>query len=550
MLALFLLWLLTGVSAFSLGTALHWLAGASSFPDRPFDRFLSRTLLGLFSLASLVLLLSLTGPVRVSASSLAILVGPIAVLLGGSLRNDARLSLPLRGEAVSLAAAAVATAAACSGIIMVHDTGLYHYPLMRWLQEFGTNAGMASFHHRFGFSSSWLALSALLDSGPLRGRGATALSGLLMALLVTHFAVVLHRVFVRTASAADYFAAGAYPFLFLFGMTQRFHVSPSPNFPAAAGVVVGCWLLLQPGGARPPARAAILLFAGAVFAVKVSTAPLIAVAALAVLTCRPDRWAIAVLPVGGLLAATIVAANVRSTGCPLYPASYLCSESPAAVGAAKADEIEYETRNWARYLGRMPSNAEVWAADWLPRWVGYYQHSIAAAVVAVSLFGCLLLRVWRWPLLVGLMGIAYVLWGAPDLRFGYGFAALLPGLVAMEAFAARAAIPLPRLTLALWTVLAAAILLSDMLYHEHAYRKWLGRPEARWSASRLLLPQPVPKPAAYTASSNGIRHWMPLVSDGCWAIDFPCTPYPLRPEVVLCDSERGLAGGLCRSGAH
>lgn len=545
MLLLLLYWFVLLASALTWGSVLFRLAGAASFPQRPFDRFLSRVWLGLLAVGSVLLVCSLFAPLGLVLGAWVMLCIPLLWCASARVRADLRVSAPVCAESAALAVSAIACAFAASGPVLLHDSGLYHYPMLRWLQELGTTPGMALFHHRFGFSSSWLALNAVLDQ-PVQGHGATALNGLLMALLVTHFAIVLCRIGRGAANSADYFAAGTWPFVFVVVLWQGFHVSASPNFPVAAGIVLCGWMLFQSGQG---ARVLALLAAGGLVAVKLTAMPLLAMAVLALPWNRPAARTAAMLLLSALPVLALLAANRVSSGCPLYPASYFCARDPSALEPERAAAVEYETRYWARYLDRLPPDAALFSMDWIPRWLSQPQNLIACIVLVAGVSGCLLLEGWTWELVAAIAGAAFVFWGAPDVRFGFGYLVTPMGLLASALFRKRGT---ARPRAVQWSspvlaCIAAVVLVADTQIHEYVRRRNFPDSGLAFGATRLVLPEPVKKPPSRRLS-NGTLEWnMPDLGDLCFGIDFPCTPYPLGPDIRYCKPERGLAGGLCRN---
>lgn len=69
-----------------------------------------------------------------------------------------------------------------------HDSGFYHFNVVRWANEHPVVPGLASLGSHLGLNSSSLLLSALLNTGPWAGRGHHVYSGLLLAMLaITSF---------------------------------------------------------------------------------------------------------------------------------------------------------------------------------------------------------------------------------------------------------------------------------------------------------------------------------------------------------------------------
>ena len=52
-----------------------------------------------------------------------------------------------------------------------YDHGLYHMQTVRWIHDFAIVPGLGNLHHRLAFNNASFLYAALLDSGPLAGRG-------------------------------------------------------------------------------------------------------------------------------------------------------------------------------------------------------------------------------------------------------------------------------------------------------------------------------------------------------------------------------------------
>jgi hypothetical protein len=490
-----------------------WIVGSTIAGREIEDRFVPSSVFGLFTLASVTLAVSVVFPLQPPAGIVSLLIPPILCLI---FRRPKELP-PVRWKL--LAAILAATAANVSGPVSHSDTGLYHYQLMRWISDFGAVQGLGLLHYRLGFSSSWLSASAALDFPPWAGRAATIWNGLLFALMIYHFLVILAR---KQRTSSDLVLLFGYPLLLCMTGVLRMQVSPSPNLPAAAGVLLTGWLLSA--GQRGPA----LLLAGTVFAVKASTAPALAVAAVL------GRRKAVPLAAAVVLAAPLIVANYTTTGCPLFPSTLLCTEGPATVGKAKAAEVAHETVMWARYGGPWPDKAEYASLDWLPGWLTQPFHLLLVLVVAFALRRSAL----DAPLVLGLAGCAYVFVTAPDFRFAFGYSALLLGWAGTgwkdQAGSRR------------WAPLVICLILLDAAAHEAGY--WLlGQgPTARPGWSRLVVPAPLTEgELSREVQVNDVRFRMPR-ADKCWSIEIPCTPYEPVPTLRLCKPEAGPRGGFCR----
>ncbi|MBL8021344.1 MAG: hypothetical protein JNM27_16860, partial [Leptospirales bacterium] len=57
-------------------------------------------------------------------------------------------------------------------LVTWYDTPLYHLNAVRWINEFAAIPGLANFHERLGFNSSFLLFGALTNVDPLAGKAA------------------------------------------------------------------------------------------------------------------------------------------------------------------------------------------------------------------------------------------------------------------------------------------------------------------------------------------------------------------------------------------
>ena len=545
MLALFVSWIVVSLASLVVGSFLFALCNCPNLLARPADRFLSRRYLGMIAIAGLLLAASLIGPVQTTAGILVLIVLPAACLLAPSVRRDFLSSLPPRDELIALVLIAAAAAAGVSGLVTHHDTGLYHYPMIRWLREYGSVPGLGLFYRRFAFSSSWFAFSAVFEAGILQGRGVSVLNGLLMTMVLFHLALALRRYIGGEAHRGDLLWIGGAPPLVVFSLLQSFHLSPSPNFAVAAGILHVCWLLAGQNSAA--SRGAALLAAAGAFAVKLTALPLLIAALLCRLLAQPRRGFPAAAAIAVLVAMPITLANLRTSGCPFYPSSLFCLAASTSTPPESARAEQVEILQWARYVGHYPAGAEYFSLGWIRNWLFHPVNAVATLLAVVGIAGVAWLRAAGISFWIGLGGAVFVFLTAPDLRFGIGYVVLLPGAF-IAAVLERHPWPLRsiRPRLGILALLVAACLCLDALVSQWLYLRRQGDHRPALSFNRLLLPAPLPVIPTITRRSNDIEYRVPAAGDSCWAAPLPCTPYLPDPAVRLCSPEKSLAGGFCR----
>lgn len=486
------------------------------------EPFCYAAVLGLLALPAPLLAISLWAPLAWWHFA------AVWVLIPGALWAWRRPVLP-RPAWWPLAMLLAANAWNSSGPAMLYDTGLYHYPLLQWLDELGTVPNQAMLHHRFGFSSAWLAAPAALDEGWLDGRTAAIFNGLLMALAMYHFASALGRWLRGQARPRDGYFVAAYLLCFLFGgVIQRFEVSLSPNWPVALAAVLA--------SVAPPAVAVLL--AGAAAGIKLSALPLVALWA-ARLFHQERRLGTTLL--AGVLLLPPIAANVVATGCPLYPSALACRDADARALAAP---VRMETSNWARWERVEMSDASLLRFDWVGGWMARRWNPYLLGLTVLSLAAALRRRQWDFGAWAALAGLLYVFVAAPDFRFALGYVAALCGFAL-----SRTGFDLQRKAISASTLafLGAVGLIADAWAHEEAYRRIFQLTEPTFSAARMLRPSRILHHGQQTQRirSGELEYFLPVEADQCWGVKPPCTPYPV-PKLRFCHPARGLQGGLCR----
>lgn len=518
MLSLLAAWLLLLPACVVTGAAVAAMAGWPSWMTRGCDRFFTAAFLGLLTCCSLALTAALFTPLYPW-----LLAAPYIFLAVKQVRLEVRTCLPEPRTIATLALFAVILAGLESIADPLYDAALYHNQLISWMSTYGLAPGLGLLHYRLGFSSSWLALTAVFDHGVFIHRMGRTVTGFAMLLLAVQTAWAFLRCFrfadTRSSGerARDWFLVGAMPVLLAISTREALGASPSPNFAAAAAIVMAAWLVLD-----GPATLAFLVACGAT-AVKLSAAP---AALMLVPRARPAVWLLAIA-----LGGPIFWANYRTTGCPAYPASF-CFDVPHSVGAPAAKHVALETLNFARNLDNY--QAPYANAGWIVYWAAQWDNQVVFLPAALGLLVILLTRTWNRAVALALAAMLYCLLTAPGPRFAFGAAAVLTGV---------AAVAVHRYPLFRAVVLGcSALLVGNCLLII-----WLRAPQTDPSTFWLL-----PTPAylhgeqGRLLNHHGLTFHVPPLGDRCGALPVPCTPYPPGDATHLCDSARGLSGGFCR----
>jgi hypothetical protein len=591
-------WLLLTVSAAMVGSTILSTVRCPGF--RHFgDQFIIATWLGLLTFATALLGVSIFLPLRPGISF--ILLGSMTALAASITRARDLLKFSRIGRTnfvfVGIGNLAAIAALSSTRLVQAYDTGLYHYQMVRWLSEYGTVPGLALIHFRFGFSSSWFALAAPFDFGPIQGRISGLFGGLAIFLALLHFALAISRIIQHRAERADWFLAGGYPLIFLVCFSWAFEVSLSPDLPIWILTLIIGWLMIVEG--RPEVSRGMnsewnhnsilpLILAFAAMSIKLSAAPLVVVAGLFFLLNSVGKLKAAFVPgaIASLLVVPLFAANIASSGCPLFPGTLMCSDLPWSVGKASAQVSATGILNWARWGGeQIPPGATEWS--WIPGWFSQRDKLMLLSLCFACLVGFLIFRGWRkgrpflWVLSLSLAGMAFVFINAPNPRFGAGYLALCPALFAAVAgpdletwakgrfsnwFEPSHSISLAPILLGIGALLALQAGLNDLKVMRKIKEFGKSQMESEsHSWHRLLLPPALPKipgdimvienrrldriESVQLASerSNGIEYWRSLGTDQCWGASLPCLPDLIEGDVRLRRPTEGLRSGFIKS---
>jgi hypothetical protein len=590
-------WILLTASAAIVGSAILAILKGPIFHHFG-DRVITAIWLGLLIFATTLLGLSIILPVTPGISFG--LVAALTAMAGCSKSGRNLLGTSpscLTNSFVAGICIFAATAALNSTrLVQLVDTGLYHYQLVRWLSEYGTVLGLALIHSRLGFSSSWFALAAPFDFGPFQGRISGLLDGLVIFLALLHFTLAVSRILQRRADRADWFLAGGYPLIFLVCFSWAFEVSLSPDVPGWILTLIIGWLMLfagRPGlGRDPKARSdhsciLPLILAFGAMSIKLSAAPTVIVAGLFFWFNSVGKWntRLVIGAIASFVAVPLFAANIASSGCPLYPSSPMCLDLQWGIGKGAVKLIAGQIGDFARWGGPIPSGATAWS--WVPTWISQMDKLVLLPLCAVCLVGFGAVRGWRrdraflWVLALSLTGMALVFTTAPNPRFALGYLTICPALFVavigpelrdkirchfMSRYKPTRLISLASLLIGVSGLMALQAGVSELRIRRKIDEfRSLQTPLESGSWNRLLLPPALPQSSGdlmvvksrqvdgigglqlIDERSNGIEYHRPLAGEQCWAVALPCLPASLEGDVHLRRPDHGLRFGFIRS---
>ncbi|HEY9607562.1 MAG TPA: hypothetical protein V6C85_38610 [Allocoleopsis sp.] len=594
MLFFFVAWTSLITLCFVIGTAILGKVKDDCF-ERIGDRFIVAIWLGVVILCVSLLAVSLVLP-------LSPLVGTV---VAASLAAVALQSPFTRTEIVALLSALstrwilgfivleLVVAASTAQVITYFDTGLYHFQVIQWLSQFKAVIGLALIHSRFGFTSSWFTLAAPFNAGIFEARIGALTGGFAFLLATFHFLISLTRILQNRELLEDWFLViSSFIYLPILNLTGM-QVSPSPDLPLIILTVVATWAILILIKKRKgnhiinPTLIPLILASGAV-TMKLSAIPLLVVSSFFYIFER--RLSIQRIffcsAIVCLLLLPMLGFGIITSGCPLYPSSLMCLDLPWSLGVQNAKEMSEVIQNWARWTGSTPANANDW--NWLWHWLNSEKQATFLIILSIlSTVGIARasnknqVSGQNYVLALGGLGIAFMMYGAPSLRFGLGYLCVLPAFF----LAAHCKIGSPGRAIAVlvisgvsnvWlglsttglailgaTVISFLLIWFDLSKINHKFlltvifflisivplRMFLASPNLQL---HLLLPPQMQTPHPTEVLNRQVNDIKYIVlphsssQDQCWAAELPCTPGLSYENIELRDPERGIGGGFIR----
>ena len=600
-------WTVLILACFVIGIAiLNWVQGDCF--ERIGDRFIVAVWLGVIILAVSLLAASLVLP-------LSPLVGAVITV---SLAAVALRSHRTRTEIVTLRSVlslawifrlitlALAVAAFEARAITWYDTGLYHFQVIRWLSRFGAVPGLALIHGRFGFTSSWFALAAPFNAGIFEARIGAITGGFAFLLATLHFLISTARILKNQGSLEDWFVITSLsislPIVSLLGLSAL-RVSPSPDLPVIILTVLVAWTIIVISGkkiktdknsTRDPKIIPLLLSAGAV-TMKVSALPLLFVSFFFYIFGKrlSVQRILFCSAISFLLILPMLIFGLITSGCPLYPSSLMCLDLPWSVGEEKAKAMSEVIQNWARWSGPTPAYANSW--NWLWHWVKSEKKELLIFLIICSILSLVAIakasnkvriRGQNYLLALGGLGLVFMIYAAPTLRFGLGYLAIIPAfLIAIYCTPFRATAVLiasgvsshswlipywrPKIVLVMLVITIIVYLvvrfyqpkITSNVFPIFLLFLMVIVPLKNYSVKpntqlHLLLPPKIQTPKKLLDKKvNNIIYFKPdgkrdgkrdKKEDRCWAAELPCTPYLTHKNIKLRDPERGIGAGFIR----
>jgi hypothetical protein len=542
------LWIALSIVSTGVGSALLRVVKAAP-PERPADELFFAWWMGVAALAWASFALATVVPLRDAMPWLIVTSCVVAAWGLWQSRNRSRLLRPLAW--ILFVVLAVLLAERSVAIGNLEDTGGYHWSIVQWYEAYGIPVGLGLFQWRLATHSAWLALTASLDIGILESRVATVANGLVFLACLWFAGVCALRWIRGCATFADRFIVAAFAFLLQLIAKWEMRTSPSPDIPVLLAAVVVCWKMLSDEdeeGASARNQAVAMLSVVAV-TIKLNALPLALVCAT--LFWMQRKLALRTRIIGtawlAVIAAPLIFASWRSTGCLLFPLPLGCADGPSSIGVAAV-------RQYAAIIGATARNDIAFCLV----------VSLIALVYVWWVRRELPRRALRGPIVVALAGIAFTAFVAPTMRFAIGYLTIIPALAIAHAAGdgrfVSGVSPRTLSTLRAVVALVLVIAIAVPLYKEFIYSSLRTRHFDSWAERKRgdiainapnpdwwLIPNRIGYQGSYEAAHAADFDYAVSPQMTCWDHPQPCASNPslsALPELRLRDSSRGFGGGF------
>lgn len=574
-----------------LGSAIG-LSGLTHLPDsqfhRPGDRWIAAVWLGTILLAISLLTVALGLPL-----SPLIGLASAAILFGLAIRSAAvRQELRTWGRSIGywswlIGAIALLLAIWTTQPVTWIDTGLYHYSLIQWLNQAGIVPGLALIFANFAFNSAWFALTAPFSPSAIGDQVSAMLGGYVLLLAVLQIGVCGRSIQRGQGRLSDWFLVIFSLLMLLFSLIWpplgEISVSPSPDVPVAFLTGLVPWsilviadrstLLRLDRSDTAPADSAIdqinqidqidqpaarmrqstrsldsilpLILAIGAVTFKLTALPLLFVAGLFYAWQNRSRWRIQLIGVAAilLLLAPFFAAQIQTSGCPLFPSNLLCLNIPTAVSPEISNAVVNNTHNVKNWY-QWGEDRSILPAIW--QWLTFSRSNQLlvllplVSVVAMGLLRRSLRHYWAWGIgwVIAIQLVGMVFHGMTTLLFRF----VLPSLLPIPALLiALIALQVPK-----FSRLSVPRLRQPQRWGAVLLALSFGAALVVRSGNGLFLPPPLQPVEVSLERASNFSFFSPQGEGAlCWGTQIPCA-FTIKPNVQLRDPDRGLAGGFIR----
>lgn len=334
-----------------------------------------------------------------------------------------------------------------------YDHGLYHRPMVNWLESFPLVKGLGNLHHRFAFNNSSFLNAALLDSSPAKGLIYYSFLPTLFAMLLMRMLLAGYRVFSGGWQVKEVFYALMLPVYFwqvsrMDSASIGFATDPVIYVLQVVAIAefLGIFIREQLDTFNRQRAVFLALLLSVGVTVKLSFAVFAGLFFVIILwsiwkaleATKSDRIRMTRdMAVVGL--AAIIPWMLRGvilSGFPLFPSKVLSIHVKWRMPFSYVDPVPQVIRNWAQHGGDLPASSPL--SVWFPYWTQHQLFETWIVLILFAVFMAVYLAGIRYfgkakqqrevMLALGVVLISLAIWfiQAPSERFAAGLIWMLP----------------------------------------------------------------------------------------------------------------------------
>ncbi len=435
-----------------------------------------------------------------------------------------------------------------------YDSGLYHFPAIRWINSYAIVPGLGNLHGRLAFNQAFFPYAAALNFYPFFNNGRSIANSFLILLTTLTFIEMLIPIIKRPRLALQLSPMQwlppllGLPILAFWSLSSVGVASPSLDLPSSLlqlVIFVQFVRSLDTFAKKRTIAPNIPLFLSILIAtaitVKLSNlvfgAVVMVLLFIGVFTISENKLqeAMRLLLPAGLIVLLFCVRGIVLSGAPLYPSTigYIQTEWSVPVDKVidEANKVYYWARqpntHWSNVIGR-------W--DWIVPWMERVQRRETIRVVypvgaflALSLLGIVTGTVLKpreikklslyWLLFLPLFaGLAFWFFTAPDPRFANALFLLMPIAISLLLVVYAQNQVSGRLYLA---IICALFLVSNFNLIYWTYQNQSAFTDVSrhgWQEIRSV-------PLKENITKTGLLIYTPANRDQCWDAPLPCTPF-------------------------
>jgi len=430
------------------------------------------------------------------------------------------------------------------------DTGIYHAQAIRWMETFPVVPGLGNLHSRFAYNSNWLVINAFFSFSFLGLQSFHVLPGAFVLVAIIYFMGGMNKIFKKEITVTNVIKTLLIPLVFYILGSQV--SSPGTDFPANIWTWITFLIWFETFEVEEDSQhnairlEEILVFIFSIYliTIKLSTLPLLLLSAFIVYknVRRNIKIIIKLLMLASIVLAPWFARNLILSGYWIYPIPLLSVISPNWDWKIPLDSVVNEKnviQAWARiprgdvdYVLTMP------LLGWLKEWFLNRTLNQRILILGASFSPILFIissqfvlrkfaffRYFAYSYLVSYCGLAFWLFGAPDIRFGFGFV-IITFLISGGPLVLWILRKIPHQKFVIDILLSLIFLYQASVLIQSAHIKSL--------MERVILPADYGQLPTKPCDIHGYTLLCAEYYNECWYDPFPCIPPgSANPQVEL-----------------